>query len=180
MRLLLAIPILAAVGVGFGVLSRPAPPSPVVEVVEPAPEPTVAPVVVVDVTGAVVRPGVVTLPAGSRVIDALLAAGGMAAEADADAVNRAAPLRDGGRVHVPRVGETPPAGSIGTASETRIDINRATAAELDSLPGIGEVTAAKIIRAREERPFQTVDELQTRGLLSARVLADIRDLVTTR
>lgn len=180
MRLLLAIPILAAVGVGFGVLSRPAPPPPVVEVVEPAPEPTVAPVVVVDVTGAVVRPGVVTLPAGSRVIDALLAAGGMAAEADADAVNRAAPLRDGGRVHVPRVGETPPAGSIGTASETRIDINRATAAELDSLPGIGEVTAAKIIRAREERPFQTVDELQTRGLLSARVLADIRDLVTTR
>lgn len=180
MRLLLfAVPVLAAAGVGFGVLTRPAPP-PVVEVAEASEEPTAAPVIVVDVTGAVVRPGVVTLPAGARVIDALQAAGGMAAEADADAINRAAPLRDGGRVHVPRVGETPPAGSLGTASETKIDLNRATAAELDSLPGIGPATAAKIIRAREERPFQTIEELQTRGLLSPRVLADIRDLVTTR
>lgn len=176
---LFALPLLAAAGIGYGALAEQ-PPPPAVEVVEPSSVPTPVPVVVIDVTGAVARPGVYTLPADARVLHALEAAGGMTAEADGDAVNRAAPLRDGGRVHVPRAGEVPPAGSLGTASETRIDVNRASAAELDSLPGIGEATAAKIIRARAERPFRTVEELQTRGIVSARVLADIRDLITTR
>jgi competence protein ComEA len=83
-------------------------------------------------------------------------------------------------VYVPRYGETPPAGSVGSDSERKVDINHATPAELESLPGIGPSTAARIVRARELKAFAKVEELQTRGLVTARVLSDIRDLVTTR
>lgn len=131
-----------------------------------------------DVGGAVVRPGVVRLPYGTRVGDAIAAAGGAAPDADLTALNRAALLRDGARVYVPRFGETPPAGSVGSDSETKIDLNRATAAELEQLPGIGPATAGRIVRSRDQRPFTKIEELQTRGLVTARVLADIRDLLT--
>lgn len=178
--LLLAVPVLALVGAGMGLVARPAEPPPVIETEEPSPSPSAPQVVVVDVVGAVARPGVVRLPAGSRVIDALLAAGGMTGDADLFAVNKAALLRDGMRIYVPRPGEAAPAGSVGTPSETRIDINRASEAELVSLPGIGPTTAAKIVRSREGKPFARTEELQTRGLVTARTYSDIRDLVTAR
>jgi competence protein ComEA len=156
-------------------------PAPVpIEVVEATPAPTPPPLIVVDVEGAVLRPGVVRLASGARVADALAAAGGTTPDADPAALNKAAALRDGARVYVPRYGETPPAGSVGSESERKVDINHATAAELETLPGIGPSTAARIVRARELRAFAKVEELQTRGLVSARVLSDIRDLVTTR
>jgi competence protein ComEA len=156
-------------------------PAPVpVEVVEATPEPTAPPLIVVDVEGAVARPGVVRLASGARVADALAAAGGTTPDADPAALNKAAALRDGMRVYVPRSGETPPAGSVGSDSERRIDVNHASTAELESLPGIGPSTAARIVRAREQRSFTKVEELQTRGLVSARILSDIRDLVTIR
>ncbi|MBI2774117.1 MAG: helix-hairpin-helix domain-containing protein, partial [Chloroflexi bacterium] len=97
------------------------------------------------------------------------------------ALNKAAPLRDGTRIYVPRPGEVPPADALGTAGgDGRIDVNRASEKELEALPGIGPTTAAKIVRSRESKPFARVEELQTRGLVTARVFADIRDLVTTR
>lgn len=181
-RILLAgVPVLALLGAGMGLAVRPAEPEPVVEVAEPSPEATAPAFVVVDVVGAVARPGVFELPAGSRVIDALLAAGGVTAEADPVALNRAALLRDGSRIYVPRHGEAVPAEAAGPGSaDVKIDINRAPESELDQLPGIGPATAAKIIRSRETKPFARVEELQTRGLVSARVFADISDLVTTR
>lgn len=151
--------------------------------VETAPEPTVAPTpqfIVVDVVGAIAHPGVVRLPAGSRVLDALLAAGGMTGDADLFALNKAALLRDGMRIYVPRPGEAIPAGSAASAAEPKVNLNAATAAELDGLPGIGPATAAAIVRARTTKPFRTVDELQTRGLLSPRVFAELRDLVSVR
>lgn len=178
--LLVAMPALALLGAGMGLALRPAEPDPVVELAEPTASPAAPAFVVVDVVGAVSRPGVVQLPAGSRVIDALVAAGGMTADADALALNRAAVLRDGTRIYVPRPGELVPAGTVGTPAETSIDINRASAAELESLPGIGPSTASRIIKARETKPFARVEELQTRGLVTARVFADIRDLVSTR
>jgi competence protein ComEA len=178
--LLVAVPVLALIGAGMGLALRPAEPEPLVEIAEPAAPPTAPAFVVVDVVGAVARPGVVQLPAGSRVIDALLAAGGMTADADALALNRAAVLRDGMRIYVPRPGEEVPAGTVGTPAETSIDINRASSAELESLPGIGPSTASRIIRSRETKPFARVEELQTRGLVTARVFGDIKDLVTTR
>ena len=151
--------------------------------VQVAAEPTAPPppqMVVVDVVGAIAHPGVVRLPAGSRVLDALLAAGGMTGEADLFALNKAAPLRDGMRIYVPRPGEAIPAGSAAGPGEAKINVNAATAAELDALPGVGPATAAAIVRSRASKPFASVDELQTRGLLSPRELAALRDLVSVR
>lgn len=179
-----AVVIAALVAVAAGALVlvvRARTPAPVpVEVVEATPVPTAPPLIVVDVEGAVARPGVVRLAAGARVADALAAAGGTTPDADPAALNKAAALSDGARVYIPRHGETPPAGSVGSGSERKIDINRATVAELETLPGIGPSTAGRIVRAREQRAFSKVEELQTRGLVSARVFSDIRDLVTTR
>lgn len=176
---LLAVPVLAVAGAGMGLATRPSDPPPVVELA-PSPPPTPAPSLVVDVVGAVAHPGVVRLPAGSRVLDALLAAGGMTGDADLFALNKAAPLRDGMRIYVPRPGEPVPAGSLGSSAETKVDINRASAAEIEGLPGIGPATAARIVRSREAKVFARVEELQTRGLVTPRVFADIKDLVTTR
>jgi competence protein ComEA len=178
--LVLAVIVAVCAG-GLVLVVRARTPVPVpVEVVEATPDPTPPPLIVVDVEGAVVRPGVVRLASGARVADALAAAGGTTPDADPAALNKAATLRDGARVYVPRYGETPPAGSVGSESERRVDINHATPAELESLPGIGPSTAARIVRARELKAFAKVEELQTRGLVTARVLSDIRDLVTTR
>ena len=153
-----------------------------VAVVEDTPAPTRSPepLLVVDVTGAVAHPGVYRLAAGSRTVDALLAAGGMTGEADLDALNKAAPIRDGQRIYVPRPGETIPAGSAGSDAQLKIDVNHATAAELEALPGIGPTTAARIVRSRGGHPFTRIEDLQTRGLVTARVFADIKDMVTTR
>lgn len=166
-------------GVAIARVRAPAP-VPIAVVDEPSPTATPAPYIYVDVGGAVVRPGVQRLLSGTRVGDAIAAAGGAMPEADLASLNRAALLRDGARVYVPRIGEVPPAGSLGSEAEAKIDLNHATAAELETLPGIGPATAMRIIRSREQRAFAKVEELQTRGLVSARVLADIRDMLTLR
>ena len=178
--LLLVVPVVAVSGVALAVVGRANDVPPLVETVaEPSAVPTPQ-VIVVDVVGAVAHPGVVRLPAGARVLDALVAAGGMTADADLFALNKAAPLRDGARIYVPRPGEAVPAGALGSTAETKVNLNTATANELDGLPGIGPATAAAIVRARTTKPFALVDELQTRGLVSPKVFADLRDLVTVR
>jgi competence protein ComEA len=126
------------------------------------------------------------LPGGARVVDAVTAAGGLGADADGNAINLAAVLRDGERVYVPRVGEevlvvagAEPA-STGTAPPTGpIDVNIATAADLDALPGVGPSTAAAIVAYRDQHgPFQTVDEIgEVRGIGPAKLEA-IRGMVT--
>jgi competence protein ComEA len=153
-----------------------------VVVVEDTPAPTRSPEppVVVDVAGAVAHPGVYRLAAGARIADALAAAGGATEDADPAALNKAAPVRDGQRVYLPRPGETVPAGSAGSDAQLKIDLNHATAAELEALPGIGPTIAARIVRSRGGHPFTRIEELQTRGLVTARVFADLKDLVTTR
>jgi competence protein ComEA len=134
---------------------------------------------VVDVEGGVQEPGIHRLPAGSRVADALAAAGGYADSADllaaAQSLNLAASLVDGQQIVVPMIGEEPLAvGGDGGL----VNLNRATQAELEELPGIGPVTAEKIIAAREQQPFATLDELVSRDVLTTRQLEDIADLVT--
>ena len=150
------------------------------------------PGLVVDVAGAVLRPGVYHLAAGSRIADAIAAAGGFGPRVDAaaaQAINLAAPLTDGIQVRVPSrddpaLGAPSSSGSAGASasSGTRpsglVDLNTATAAELDTLPGIGPVTAAKIISSRQGHPFSTVDELQTRKLVGASTFAKLAGLVT--
>lgn len=169
----------AATATVFAAAGSRTAPAPEVEI-RSAPEASAASSLVVDVQGAVANPGVFRLPAGSRVSDALAAAGSTLPDADPSAVNRAAPLQDGVRVYVPRVGELPPAGAVGTRAESALNLNRATAQQLTALPGIGPSTAERIIRAREKAPFRSVEELQLRGLVSARILAEIQELVTVR
>ena len=137
--------------------------------------------VVVHVAGAVAAPGVQRLRAGSRVIDAVDAAGGLLPDADAGRVNLAAELTDGTQVYVPVVGETPPAGVTtvsGEDSSGPIDLNIADAAALETLPGVGPATAAAILDHRDRNgPFASVDGLlEVRGIGEAK-LAQLRDLV---
>ncbi len=146
---------------------------------------------VVDVQGAVARPGVLHLPRGSRVGDAITAAGGFGPRVAADRVGRelnmAAVVHDGDQIVVPSRDER---GSAGGPSPTSaagsgaghgpVDLNRATASELDALPGIGPVTANKIIAARDEKPFASVDELRSRKILGPATFDKIKDLVVVR
>jgi len=155
--------------------------------------PTTVPVpstLVVHAAGGVARPGVYRLDVGSRVGDLLTAAGGVAADGDLDRLNLAATLADGARIYVPRLGQADipqpaetdtPAGAPGGGARSDsgpIDLNRATADQLESLPGVGPSIAAAIIDHRERKgPFGSVDELvDVRGIGPAR-LEQLRPLV---
>lgn len=141
---------------------------------------------VVDVEGAVVRPGLVTLPPGSRVGDAISAAGGYGSLVDtraASSLNLAALVTDGMQVLVPARGSPdaatgggPTAGQAGGSGP--LDLNAASEAELDALPGIGPATAAKILAARSEARFTSIDDLTSRKLVGPSTFEKIRDLVT--
>ena len=142
---------------------------------------------VVDVAGSVVRPGVHELPVGSRVVDAIEAAGGLTADADRARLNLAAPLADGQRVWVPRVGEEEPpvepliGGGVGTAGAPGgpVNLNTADAAALETLPGVGPSIAAAIIALREqEGPYERVDDLLEVAGIGPSRLAQLADLVT--
>jgi competence protein ComEA len=143
--------------------------------------------VVVDVRGAVESAGVYELPPGARVQDAVAAAGGLTEVADLATVNLARRLRDGEVVvivELPAPGSTPqPTMSTGeTSSESsssRININTATAEELEVLSGVGQVTAARIIAFREQNgPFRSVDDLIHVQGIADRTIDGFRDMVT--
>jgi competence protein ComEA len=138
----------------------------------------------VHVTGAVQQPGICVLPPGSIVQDAIEAAGGSLPEARLDALNLAAPLADGQQVSVPGgMGATPPPPAGATGSPTpgtgRININTASAAELDLLPGIGPALAQNIIDYREGHgPFVAPEDLLDVPGIGPAKLSLIRDLIT--
>jgi competence protein ComEA len=137
-----------------------------------------APRLVVDVAGAVRRPGLYRIATGSRVADALAAAGGAAARADVAAVNLAAPLADGEQVLVPARGAAGAAAGGGTASSWPVDLNSATAEQLDALPGIGPSTAAKIVAYRQAHgPFRSLAELDGVPGIGAGRIAQLKGLV---
>lgn len=128
--------------------------------------------IIVHVSGAVDEPGVVWLEVGSRVFEAVELAGGSTSSADLERVNLAAPLVDGERIHVPAIGEhdvpevvlpdrtTTVGPEPGVTPLIVVDVNHATLAELQSLPGVGPATAAAIVRTREERgPYLTLEDL---------------------
>lgn len=146
--------------------------------------PSLPAAVTVHVTGAVATPGLVTLPGGARVGDAVAAAGGATADADPERLNLARPVEDGEHVHLPRHGEVappPPADGIPGGAVTgdgRVDINRATAAELETLPGIGPAKAAAVIRHREEHgPFAAPGDLRAVPGIGEATFQRLADLI---
>jgi competence protein ComEA len=146
--------------------------------------------IVVDVEGAVAQPGVRELPGGSRIADAIAAAGGYGPDVDLDAtaatINLAQPLSDGEQVVIPRIGAkasvlpAPSAisGGEGSNGGGLVNLNTATPEELEALPGIGAVTVQKIVAARQERPFASLDDAVTRGVIHRGQLEDIQGVAT--
>ena len=145
--------------------------------------------IVVAVAGAVLTPGVYRLGAGARVGDAIDAAGGFSPRVDtprvAREINLAATLADGAQVRVPSRddpvgsgGGSPTTAGSGTATGSQVNLNSATQSELEALPGIGPVTAQKIIAARSEAPFRTIEELRERGLVGQKTFDSLKALIT--
>ncbi|HVF74624.1 MAG TPA: helix-hairpin-helix domain-containing protein [Acidimicrobiales bacterium] len=143
--------------------------------------------VVVHVAGAVAKPGLYRVPGGSRVADAVAAAGSATADADLDRLNLAAPVADGERVYVPRRGEAeppPPTAAPGAGGRpsvpARVNLNTATVEQLEALPGVGPSTARAIVDYRTRHgPFRSVRELlEVRGIGEAK-LAALEKLVYT-
>lgn len=143
--------------------------------------------ILVHVAGRVRRPGVYELGEGDRVIDAIGAAGGVRGDAALDELNLAAPLTDGTQVLVPgrsaaapaRAGEGSTTSGAADATTAKINVNTADAAELEELPGIGEVLSQAIVDYRAENgPFSSVDELEDVSGIGPSILEDVRDLVS--
>jgi competence protein ComEA len=137
------------------------------------------------ITGAVAQPGVYQVADGDRLVDLLNKAGGAAADANLAAVNLAQRLHDEDRVIVPRAGEaasaTTPVSQVAGAitSGSPININTASAQDLDSLPGIGQVYSQRIVDSRTNAgPFVTTDDLVTRQLVPRATYDKIRDLIS--
>ncbi len=156
------------------------------ESTEPAPAD-----VVVHVVGAVQSPGVYTLEAGSRVGDAIEAAGGTSKDAAVEAVNLARVLQDGEQIVLPTkeqvasgvavgAGAAPGVGAAGgAATGGKIDLNRATVADLDTLPGVGPSTAQKIVDDRAKNgPFKKVEDLMRVSGIGQKKFESLKDLVT--
>jgi competence protein ComEA len=180
--LLGAVVFVLVLAVAGKVLLRSHPPSvpPPVRVATPAREAAAAQVYV-DIVGAVRRPGLYRLGDGSRVADAVARAGGPTRKAQLELLNLAARVSDGEQVVVPRRGAGGPiaSGSGGTAASSGpVHLNSATLEQLDALPGVGPVTAQKILDYRQEHgAFGSVDELDAVPGIGPSRLADLRDLV---
>lgn len=197
-RLRVPIAILVIVGLGMVVAAKLQPGASVTGSPTPgksaSPSPPTPPaVILVHVAGAVRSPGVYALTPDKRVKDAIAAAGGPVEGAEPHRLNQAAILKDGEQIVVPRAGEAAPpppatatparAGPSGAAPSATavIDLNRASAADLEALPGIGRVTADKIVKYREANgPFTSVDQLREQKLVGASTLDKIRGQIVVK
>jgi len=193
----LLVATLVAVYAFYASLPRPEP----IEIVPASPEPTaVAPVlaarITVHVVGAVQHPGVYELAADARIIDAVTAAGGLTVQADSEMINLADRVGDGQQVRVPAVGEqllpslTPLSAASGQRSGPGVDIvgpgamlniNTASAAELETLPGIGPVLAERIVSYRQGHgPFAAVEDIMAVSGVGEGIFAQIHDSITVQ
>jgi competence protein ComEA len=185
----MAIAGVAVVVVGAFLVSRRSEPMVPLEARMPSAEavdlpPVTSGEVQVHVAGAVVTPGLYRLRAGARVAEVVEAAGGFAADARPDAVNLAEPVVDGTQVYVPGADDpVVPVGGGGAAApgvDARVDINRATAAELETLPGIGPTRAGAIVEHREAHgPFASVDALADVPGIGQATIDGLRDAART-
>jgi competence protein ComEA len=140
--------------------------------------------VIVYISGAVGAPDVYELPFDARIKDLVLAAGGLTADADPEQINLAERLKDSTHIHVPRRGEAPAADAVvantaDAAQSGPLDINTASASDLDGLPGIGQSFADRIIEYRTTNgPFASVEDLQKVKGIGAALFAKIAPLVS--
>lgn len=138
--------------------------------------------IVIDVSGAVVNPGVYRLPVGSRIDDGITAAGGLSTKSHkelvAQTINRAAKLTDGQKLYIPFATDkgSMNAVPVNTASGRKgVSINTASVSDLEALPGIGKATADKIIAAR---PYSSLEEVVSKKALSQKVFDTLKDSLT--
>lgn len=160
----------------FG-LSRPAA-LPAANAARGDPGPTTVANLTVHVSGAVVDPGLVSVSSGARVADVISAAGGARRDADLRALNLAAPVRDGEQIAVPGINDARAGAASAVDGDGTVRINLADAAELEELPGVGPVLAARIVAHREERGlFAEVEDLLDVSGIGEQKLAGMRDFV---
>lgn len=137
--------------------------------------------ILIDVSGAVIKPGVYSLEEGARIKDALILASGLSGEADREWVdknlNLAQKISDGSKIYIPLKGENlSSATSVGVVQASNlININSASSAELESLSGIGPVTAGKII---DGRPYQSLEDLVKKKIVGSKVFENIKDKIS--
>ncbi len=133
----------------------------------------------VDVSGAVVKPGLVEIPSDSRVQDVLITAGGFEAKADrtyiSKHINLAQPVQDGMKIYIPFEGEANNVSDNSEGNNDSYNINNSSQAKLEELPGIGPVTAKKII---DNRPYQTIEEIVSKKAVSKSIYEKIKDQIS--
>jgi len=147
--------------------------------------PTPSPLII-DISGAVISPGVYILPRESRVQDAIVAAGGFSSSADQSKINLAHFIRDGEKIYIPQIGEAIPEipsnieeQNTALSTEYPINLNTAFAEDLEMLPGIGESRAKDIISYREQNgPFLSIEEIQKVPGIGPGIFENIRSLIT--
>lgn len=162
---------------GRGPAAAIAPPSTVAPLA-PAASPT-SPQVYVHVAGAVKNPGLYALASGGRVADAIAAAGGAGPRADLDLLNLAAPLTDGMKIEVLTRGAPPTSAPSDPAAPSAVSLNSADAVALETIPGVGPVTAAAILAYRDEAgPFTSIEQLMDVSGIGPATLESIRPYVT--
>lgn len=182
-RILVGLAALAAVGLvgGYGVAMRAKPKPTTVSLAAPAArEREKTRKIFVHVGGAVRRPGLYRLAEGARVDDAVRAAGGVLEDADLDALNLAARVKDGDKILVPAKGDEPSNEAAGEGQQGGlINLNTATISDLDSLPGIGPALAQRILDFRERNGgFRTVEDLLEVPGIGSKKFEELRNLVT--
>lgn len=146
--------------------------------------------IMVHISGQVYSPGIIELLSGDRVIDAVNLAGGLTKDADLDRINLAKKLVDEEKIYVPKIGESDIlaiSDELNIVSSTqnplqsdKININTCTKAELDTLPGVGEVTADKIIAYRSISPFKSIEELKNVSGIGDKKYEGMKDLITVK
>lgn len=145
--------------------------------------------IMVHISGEVYSPGLVELVTGDRVIDAVNLAGGLTKSADLDRINLAKKVEDEEKIYVPKIGESDMpqisnelnvTSSQNSSQSDKININTATITELDTLPGIGEVTANKIIEYRSSTPFRTIEEIMNVSGIGDKKYETIKELIRVK
>lgn len=146
-------------------------------------------IIMVHISGEVYNPGLIKLLAGDRVVDAVELAGGLKKEADLDRINLAKKLEDEEKIYIPKIGEEINTSEIIASTETlsvndkttnKTNINTCSISELENLPGIGQVTAGRIVEYRKSNSFKTIEDLKNVSGIGDKKFEGLKDLITVK